>query len=113
MAKAVERKNLMTIREKVARAIHSNPDPIWTVVDWNAMHPDAQALIMRQATAAINAFLTAAAEEGWRIARDEATKKMISAGKKVPFLEPNFSNSYPDKIYRAMLAAAPEFEWDK
>jgi len=65
----------------------------------------------KEALATINAFLAAAAEQGWHMVKDEATKKMVSTGKKVPFLEPDFSNSYPDKIYRAMLTAAPEFKW--
>ena len=117
----------MTIPEKVARAIHDNPDPIWTVVDWNAMHPDAQALIMRQATAAIHAFLAAATEEGWHMRPDEATPTMLAAAAKTPvktkgrsraplyiYLEEvNLNMQHFEKARCAMLAAAPKFEWDK
>jgi hypothetical protein len=112
----------MTIREKVARAICE--------ADAFAPEPDDKIYIkMRIAkawqgrtemgTAAITAFLEAAAEPdeqtgvSWHMRPDEATEAIIRAGKKVKFLEPDLSTGYPDKIYRAMLAAAPEFEWDK
>lgn len=52
------------------------------------------------ATAAITAFLKAAAENSWHMRPDEPTGEMAD---------------YPTArvIWREMLAAAPKFEWDK
>ena len=100
----------MNITEKVARAIHSNPDPIWTVVDWNAMHPEAQTLIIRQATAAITAFLKDIAEEGWHIVPVKPTEAMFKnamwsfGGKGAKLMS--------RAIYEAMCDDAPKFEVD-
>jgi hypothetical protein len=76
----------MTIREKVAEAIsyatvHGRPDP--------------GQLYQCLATAAIDAFLAAAAESGWHMRPDKASKH------------------WKGKDYIAMLTAAPKFEWDK
>ncbi len=78
----------MTIREKVALALH------------HARLEDDDVDI------AINTFLQAAAEEGWHMRPDEATLSMQLAIRDMP---PN----EPSQTYRAMLAAAPKFEWDK
>ena len=77
----------MTIPTKVARAI----DDARFSSSFDA-----------QATAAINAFLAAAAEEGWHMRPDEATEEMVKV-----------SGSYCPETYRAMLAASPKFEWNK
>lgn len=110
----------MNTIEKVARAIHSNPDPIWTVVDWNAMHQEAQALILKQATAAITAFLEATAEKGWRIVPNEATEEMGEAWAKLALdriqkaVEGEMRTvgmvKGAKENYRAMLAVAPKFD---
>jgi len=62
---------------------------------------------LEEEAAAINAFLAAAAEEGWHMRPDEATKEMVTAG-----YSWCWENGAPP-CYRAMLAAAPEFEWNK
>ena len=80
----------MNIRTKVARAI-------------------GEANHGRQGHDAITAFLEAAAEEGWHMRPDEATEGMENAG----FTTVAASNNPIKRSYRAMLAAAPEFEWDK
>ena len=85
----------------------------------------------KQATAAINAFLAAAAEEGWRMAKDEATEEMINGAAQTrkmqavnaamtlaqihgaKFEATSWHDSALADAYRAMHAAAPEFEWDK
>jgi hypothetical protein len=108
----------MSIRDKVARAIHSNPDPVWTIVDWNAMHPEAQALILRQADAAITAFLKAAAEQGWHMRPDRATKEMKIVGREslreIERLEEKpMMYVRASKVYADMAAAATEIEWNK
>jgi len=93
----------MNILEKVARAIllrRTRPD-FHTVVKetWIVDHD------RELATAAITAFLEAAAEEGWHMRPDEATKEM----QKGVF----GMGHYPAKLYRLMLAAAPKFELGK
>ena len=98
----------MTISEKVARALR-DATQIGT--------PEPGQLYTYLATTAINAFLEAAAEQGWRMAKDEATAEMVEAIMKgtetfeAGMLE--FCRHYKGEDYRAMLAAAPEFEWDK
>ena len=99
----------MTIREKVARAIDE--------VYGQGEEPDEIALeiAMPEATAAIDAFLAAAAEEGWCMVKDEATQAMAHTANGF-----GYDSAYTiredslliDK-YRAMLAAASGFEWDK
>ncbi len=79
----------MTIREKVARALH------------HARLADDDVDI------AINAFLAAAAEKGWHMRPDEATKEMDFAGSGCCWQD------QAPRCYSQMLAAAPEFEWDK
>ncbi len=59
---------------------------------------------VEEADAAITAFLKAAAERGWRMARDEATPNMA-----IKCLPQNTGRVN----YRTMLEAAPRFEWDK
>ncbi len=95
----------MTIREKVAEAL-----------DWTGMSKDIIA------TAAINAFLAAAAKEGWHMRPDEATEEMDVAGLDDPkasycdncMQSGHTRNSgFPSVIWDAMLATAPKFEWDK
>ena len=85
----------MAIRQKVTRAINA--------ARFSSAY-DAPA------NAAITAFLEAAAEEGWRMCRDEATEEMGQQGKN-EWWKPN--NGTVQDVYRAMLAASPKFEWDK
>ncbi len=61
-----------------------------------------------EGSAAIKTFLEAAAEQGWHMRPDEATEKMLYAGPQAQ----SRGNVGRDR-YRSMLAAAPEFEWDK
>ena len=89
----------MDIREKVARAIDSEAFDRFdtsTVV----------ALV-------INAFLEAAAEldkhgRTWHMRPDEATEEMIRNA-----FGTDGAQGWRKTAYRAMFAAAPEFEWDK
>ena len=97
----------MTIRDQVARAIK----PEWFGESGKALsnYPDQdstyQELARKQATAAINAFLAAAAGEGWHMRPDEATDGMIDG-----VTEPGGIEDY----YRAMLAdPTAQFERDK
>ena len=81
----------MTIREKVALALrHAR-------------------LEEDDVDVAITAFLEAAAEDGWHMRPDEATEEMAQQGK----LEWWKHEGSVEDVYRAMHAAAPEFEWDK
>ena len=50
-------------------------------------------------------FLEDAGRKGWHMRPDEATRDMVSAGLRVTHA--------PIPIYRAMVAAAPEFEVDE
>lgn len=95
----------MNIREKVARAIYE----IW----WHKIEGFAGELYYGSnanlwqnwspaAAAAINAFLAAAAEEGWHMRPDEATEEMIVAGG---------NHDHVGDGYEAMHNAAPKFEW--
>ena len=81
----------MTIRKEVSRAIQRGRG--------RAASLEAQ----RITDIAIPAFLEAAARQGWHMQPDEATEEMAGV---VMVGTEKF-------IYRAMLAAAPEFEWDK
>lgn len=125
----------MTIRERVARAIclvfegenrcpfgHEIPpsdEPDMEeggfsmtgkeIDEWNE-------LTKRAGTAAVNAFLAAAGESGWHMRPDEATEEMSQAGIRAsgyPGLVASGPGESGRKQYRAMLAAAPEFERDK
>ena len=110
----------MIIQEKVARAIQTQTPQIHTRLEYEHM-----------TTAAITAFLEAAAEDGWHMQRDEATEEMVKQAAKTPGmkavdgaitiasvhgfkLQPsNWHNSPIADAFRAMLAAAPKFEWDR
>ncbi len=90
----------MTIREKVAVALRH------------------ASLENDDVDVAITAFLAAAAEQGWHMRPDEATADMKHAA----FLAMDSAACRGDPKarawdcvvgHRAMLAAAPEFEWDK
>ncbi len=86
----------MNIREKVERAI---ADEAFDRFDTSIL----VALV-------INAFLTAAAEEGWHMRPDEATGNMTEEGVG-HYGEADKIHDDVAEIYRTMLAAAPEFEW--
>lgn len=69
--------------------------------------------------ATINAFLKAAAEDGWHMRWDGVTDKMLG---ETPVCTQNEGSTtrlielpkyYLADAYRAMLAASPKFEWDK
>jgi len=78
----------MNILEKVTRAMDDKAFDHFDI-------PVVVALV-------ITAFLKAAAEAGWHMRPDEATEEMIDG-----VTEPGGIEEY----YRAMQAAAPEFEW--
>ncbi len=83
------------------------------------------------ADTAINAFLAAAAEQGWHMRPDEATEEMINGAAQTrkmqavnaamtlaqihgaKFEATSWHDSALADAYRAMHAAAPKFEWDK
>ena len=97
----------MTIREKVARAIllrRTRPDFHAVVKKAWAVDHDRELT-----TAAINAFLAAAAEPdketgiSWHMRPDEATEEMIIAGG---------NHDHVGDGYEAMHNAAPEFKWE-
>ncbi len=117
----------MTIRDEVARALYDNAgEALSRGVDSTEHWLNYTDL----ADTAINAFLAAAAEEGWRMAKDEATEEMVLRAVKTPGmkavdgaitiasvhgfkLQPaSWRNSPIAEAFRAMLAAAPEFEID-
>ena len=85
----------MNILEKVAWAIcdHSPAELTGDLAKYDSA-----------ATAAITAFLEAAAEQGWHIQPDEATEEMVKAVK---------LGGWQSQDYHTMQAAAPKFEWDK
>ena len=90
----------MNIREAVARAI---------VAKQMEQH-NVRGTSLEEVDAAITAFLDAAAKQGWRMARDEATEEMVQAGWEGRYkAQTALSNQ---GIYSAMLAVAPKFEWD-
>lgn len=126
----------MTILEKVARAICKAEG----CFPWEHLLIASQEGSRNTATAAINVFLAAAAEEGWHMVRDEATEEMLRAwvaakidgipGKDPDEMVPvpgtgqgdlQFHEFWRDVVeslslkarIKAALDAAPEFEWDK
>jgi hypothetical protein len=101
----------MTILLKVARAIAEARAEKYRTKHGNAVPKNEVARqtskYLSEATAAITAFLAAAAEEGWHMRPDEATEEMTEAG----WDADTRLNTDPMKaVYHAMLAAAPEFE---
>ena len=88
----------MTIREKVAQALS----------DTTGDRPEPGQLFNHLATTAINAFLAAAAEEDWHMAKDKATRPMTIAAEKM-----GAGEAWAEDCWAAMLAAAPKFAWDK
>ncbi len=98
----------MTIRERVARALAAE--------DGNDFHSSYNFL----ATAAITAFLKAAAEPDehghtWHMRRDEATEEMAHAANGFSYVSEYTMRQDKELIdkYRAILEAGPPFEWDK
>lgn len=85
----------MNIREKVVQVLDSKAFD----------HFDTSALV----TLIVTAFLEAATERGWHMQPDETDPDMYDAGEAV--LDTENGNLFT--AYRAMLAAAPKFEWDK
>ncbi len=67
----------------------------------------------------INAFLAVAAEKGWHMRPDKPTRQMNAKMKQLVYElftdwqegEEQLRSVYP-KLLRAMLTAAPEFEWE-
>ncbi len=93
----------MTIREKVALVIAKKTN-ISCGAAWDFTDP------------IITAFLAAAAEQGWRMRRDTISLTMANAYGNVArkgLYEGNAHCAFDHKAHRAMLAAAPKFEWDK
>ena len=94
----------MTIREKVEQAVRIQTPHIHSKRQYEYM-----------STAAITAFLEAAAEQGWRMCRDEATEEMAHKANGFDYTSPftmRQDSELMDK-YRLMLAAGDKFEWDK
>ncbi len=79
----------------------------------------------------VTPFLEAAAEQGWHMRSDEVTEEMIIRATKTPKMQEvnlamhhahlhgfdspvwdDWDDSPLADAYRAMLAAAPEFEWE-
>ena len=116
----------MTIREKVAQAIYradckkAGIDPNWNP---RGLPRTTVSAAYASADIVINAFLAAAAEQGWRMCRDEATEEMGEAWARLALdriqraVEGEMQTvgmvKGAKENYRAMLAAAPEFEWKK
>ena len=132
----------MTILEKVARAIavdqsgrdpfdqHAGVDGTWITEEAHKAHCDEWLVC---ATAAINAFLAAAAEQGWHMRPDKATEEMVRKAAETPKMQavdgamqlaqihgwgPPAWNDWDDSpvadAYRAMLAdPTAQFEWDE
>ncbi len=94
----------MTIRDRVEFAIKDK---------W--LHAESSVPGQECATAAITAFLEAAAEEGWRMCRDEATEEMAHEANGFGYRSEYTArqNDLLREKYRAILEAGPEFEWDK
>ena len=116
---------MSSIRETVARAIcRAGCDR----KDCPCHYADGDQEI-KEATAAITAFLKAAAEQGWHMRPDEATEEMLEKAAKTPKMQgvnsamtlasvhgfhPDCGTDWHDSpiadAYRAMNQAAPEFE---
>lgn len=106
----------MTIQKKVAQALYLASDCDSSMMD-------------QAAEASIKAFLEAAAEEGWHMRCDEVTEKMVSQAANAPKMQAvdsaitiasvhgfnleasEWADSPIADAYRAMLAAAPKFNW--
>ena len=94
----------MDIREKVARAICE----IEGYFPWGHLGDAQKYGVHKTAIAAITVFLEAAAEDGWHMRPDEATEEMIRNA-----FGTDGAQGWRKTAYRAMLAVAPEFEWNK
>ena len=91
----------MSIREAVAKVIAIEDPHIKRDVDGFV---GIQGMHRAMAKASISTFLRLAAEQGWHLRPDEATADMCRA------TDGHFAR--PSQ-WRAMLAVAPKFEWDK
>ena len=107
----------MNIIEKVALAICED---LWAKGMIDMELPPKHFLIPATLTAraAVEAFLEAAAEQGWHMRPDEATKEMILNGDEAHWKTHEDGTQMKIRpetniVYRTMLAAAPKFEWDK
>jgi hypothetical protein len=110
----------MTPREIGAAAIWASDHD--GACEWDEVSEPEQDLYLRNFDAAVVAYTHLAAEQGWHMRPDEATEEMDCAGLDDPnagycdrCMQSGHSRNagWPDIIYRAMLAAAPKFEWDK
>ena len=86
----------MSVLDKVARAVKTKT-PI--------IRPEPGQLFRCVGEVAIEAFLKAAAEQGWHMRPDEATGEMMN------YLGPDFDMEAEDVQYRGMMGVAPEFKW--
>ena len=109
----------MTIQKKVARAICKD---LWAkgLIDMELPPEHFLIPVMVTANVAIVAFLEAAAEPdergvSWHMRPDEATEEMTSVTKEKETIVAGIyrSREFLKEGYHAMLAVAPEFEWDK
>ncbi len=103
---------MSSIRETVARALweieYGQDKAMGT---WDGIPDHWRDEKREYATAAIMAFLEAAAEQGWHMRPDEPTGGMLSAADRVGYHASHYH--YMDAIIRAASQAAPELEWDK
>ncbi len=102
----------MTIREKVARAMMADTDDA-PVNQWDSANRVTKDIYLGNTDVAIATFLAAAAEEGWRLVRDEATEEMSKAYRNMARAGDFKGNKhclFDYEAYRAMLAASPKFE---
>lgn len=108
----------MTIREKVARALHAQTAEIQGKFPIPSYEHDTAGFYADMSTAAINAFLAAAAEPdeetgiSWHMRPDEATEEMLFKGMNIEPGQDDWTTFV--EIYRAMLAdPTAQFELDK
>ena len=93
----------MTIREAVARVFLADAG-----LDYDDRTVEMKEVAKKRAGACINAFLEATAEQDWHLRPDEATEEMVK--QMWGFI---WRNDRGPTVYRAILVAAPKFEWDK
>lgn len=105
-----------SIRETGAAAIWAAEHDI--PCEWSKVPEADQEMYLRMFDAAVAAYTLLAAEQSWNMRPDEATRDMRSAGEDGvdKYYDGAKETSFEMSIghcYRAMLAAAPKFEWDK
>ena len=90
----------MTGRETVAAALIAQMRD--GACEWDKLSETDREFGLGLADSAFALITLVAAEQGWHMRPDEATMAMLDAADPCPL-----------ESYRAMLAVAPKFEWDK